>query len=168
MKKLTAIIFCFVLCSALLLIGCQSFNDLENDCKGNWTFSNFYVVNNKMHTTTRYNDLGGFVSGSLDTIVKSIGDFYKNTKLNLDGSKNGGKISGTYIKNGQTINIAWWCPENELKILFDNFTLYSVQGTARNPIKTTFTEAICLLGNDKLYICYRTSIFTSYILFIRV
>lgn len=156
-----------MLCSALLLTGCQSLNDLENDCKGNWTFSNFYVLNNQTQVTTRYNDLGESVSGSLNTIIKSIGDYYKNSTLNLDGTKNGGKISGTYIKNGQTTNIAWWCPENELKISFDNFTLYSVQGTAINPTKTTIDVATCLVESHKLYICYRTSVYSSYILYTR-
>lgn len=166
-KCLFAIMFCFVLCSALLLTGCQSYNDLENDCKGNWTFSNFYVLNNKTQVIICYNDLDESVSGSLNTIVKSIGEYYKNSKLNLDGHKNDGKISGTFIQNGQTTNISWWCPQNQLKILFDNFTLYSVQGTASNPTITKIGKATCLVEEYKLYLCYRTSVYSSYILYTR-
>lgn len=158
-----AIIFCFMLCFSLLT-GCnQDYNDLENDCKGKWTFSDFYVHNNKTLKTIRYSDLGETVTGSLNVIVKEIGDYYQNSILNLNGTKSGNKISGTYIKDEQTTKVSWWCPENELKIAFDSFTMYSVQGTESNPTKSIISIATCLVANNELNICYRTSAFSSYI-----
>lgn len=156
-----------LLTSCDLFGGNQSYNDLESDCNGKWSFSDFYVLNNQTLNTTRYSDLGESVTGSLNIVVKKIGDYYQNSVINLNGTKKSNKISRTYIQDEQTTKISWWCPENELKIAFDNFTMYSVQGTASNPTKTTIDIATCLVADNELNISYRTSVFTSYIRYTR-
>lgn len=163
-KVLIVIIFSIMTC---LCTACQEqpLNDLELKCKGSWTFLNFYIRNKQTFVTTSYIDLDDNVTNSLDIIVKNIGDYYNNSTLNLDGTKNNNLVSGTYIQNGQTTSISWWCPEDKVKIGFHNFTIYAVEGSANNPTTTILSEATCLVTEDELCIGYVSDIYYTYIIY---
>lgn len=161
-------ILCLTICCTLLLTGCQEMNKLENDCKGSWKFSDFYLLINDTNETIKYSDLDKNSDDKLSVLVKEIGDYYSNLILNLNGNKTNGKVSGTYIKNGITNQIKWWCPEEKLRLLFENFIVYSVQGNIYSPRKVQVGESVVLGGGEgsiTLYLCYRSSSFSTYIRF---
>ena len=154
----------------ILLFGCsQSLNELESEIVGKWKFSNFYVVDNETSNSISYININSNASFRLNSIVKEIGDYYSNSILELSSSKTSNKLDGTYLKNNKLTEIKWWCPEKELKIGFDNFTIYSIQGTRENPIKEKVDLGICFGNtNNELMICYRTHVFSSYIKFVKL
>lgn len=167
--SLMLIILLLILCP-IVLSGCsQSLNELETDTVGKWQFSDFFVGDNETANSIHYKNLGANSTYGINLIVKNIGDYYKDSILDLSNNKQNNKLEGTFSQDNKTIKIKWWCPEGQLKIGFDNLIIYSVQGTKTNPIMQEVDLGICWGGiRNELIIAYRTHEFSSYIKFTKI
>lgn len=149
--------------TTIFLVGCESLNDLESDCVGNWKFSDFGVVNSKTYKSVKYSNLDNATDGELKSIVNQIGTFYSGLVLNLYNIKTEEGITGTYERNGNIVDIKWQNIDDGSKLYFENFTILYINGTTLSRTNSAYV----LLGDNSLVLCCIGGNISNYITFIK-